>query len=127
MNDIEAFARYAAAFEAAFVSDDWKPVRESFSDDAVYEVAAGPPFGGTWSGRDQIVDHLIESVNSFDRLYDERLLEPLSGPEIRDGAVFVAWAVTYRKKGEPDLRVTGEERAWIRDGKIVRLEDSMPG
>lgn len=127
MNDIEVFGRYAAAFEAAYVSDDWKAVRAAFADDAVYEVEGGPPFGGEWKGADAIVAHLVESVNGFDRTYDERLLEALSGPELRDGAVFIAWAVTYRKQGQPDLRVQGEERAWIKDDKIVRLRDSMPG
>ena len=127
MNDIETFSRYAAAFEVAYLNDDWKTVRECFADDAVYDVQAGPPFGGSWKGRDAIVEHLVESVNAFDRTYDDRLLEALAGPEMRDGAVYIRWAVTYRKKDTPDLRVEGEERAWIKDGKIVRLEDSMPG
>ena len=52
--------------------------------------------------------------------------EALEGPELRDGAVFIAWAVTYKKAGQPDLRVQGEERAWVKDGKIVRLKDNMP-
>jgi hypothetical protein len=126
MKDIETFGAYAAAFEVAYVTDDWKPVRNFFAEDAVYEVEAGPPFGGSWKGRDAIVDHLIESVNGFDRTWDERLLEPLAGPEIRDGAVWIHWAVTYRKKGADDLRVEGTEQAWIEAGKIVRLKDAMP-
>ena len=125
MNDIEVFARYAAAFEAAYASDDWKAVRNSFADDAVYEVEGDNPFAGTWKGRDAIVDHLIESVNQFDRTYDERLLEATRGPEMQGDAVFIAWAVTYKKKGQPDLKVTGEERAWVKDDKIVRLKDNM--
>ncbi len=125
--DIQVFANYAAAFEGAYLTDDWKTVRECFAEDAVYDVEAGPPFGGSWKGRDTIVDHLIESVNAFDRTYDERLLEALAGPEMQDGAVYIRWAATYRKKGSPDLRVEGEERAWIEDGRIVRLLDSMPG
>ena len=126
MNDIQAFSNYAAAFEVAYVNDDWKPVLECFAEDAVYEVVGGPPFGGTWHGRAAIVDHLIDSVNSFDRTYDERVLEPLAGPEMRDGAVYIGWAVTYRKKGADVLRVEGVEEAWLKDGKIIRLKDTMP-
>jgi hypothetical protein len=127
MNDIEVFVRYAAAFEKAYADDDWQAVREAFGDDAVYEVKTPPPFGGTWKGRDAIVDHLIESVNGFDRLYDQRLLSITAGPSMEDGAVFVGWSATYRKAGQDDLTLAGVERAWIKDGKIVRLEDGMPG
>jgi len=98
MNDIQVFAEYAAAFEGAYLNDDWKAVRSFFAEDAVYDVAAGPPFGGSWRGRDAIVDHFVESVNGFDRTYDERLLEAVAGPEMREGAVYIRWAVTYRKR-----------------------------
>ena len=125
MNEILVFAKYAAAFEGAYITDDWSKVREFFAEDAVYDVEAGPPFGGSWKGRDAIVDHLIASVNEFDRTYDERLLEALDGPELRDGAVYIRWAVTYKKKDAPDLRVEGEERAWIEGGRITRLKDNM--
>ena len=126
-SDIQVFASYAAAFEVAFLNDDWKLVRDCFAEDAVYEVEAGPPFGGTWKGREAIVDHFVDSVNGFDRKYDERVLEPVAGPEMHDGAVWIRWAVTYRKAGSSDVRVEGEEEAWIKDGRIVRLKDTMPG
>lgn len=126
MNDIQVFAEYAAAFEVAVLNDEWQHVRKYFADEAVYDVAAGPPFGGTWKGGDAIVDHLVESLNTFDRTYDERLLEPLSVPEMRNGAVYIRWVATYRKQGQPDLRVEGEEEVWIEDGKIVRLKDTIP-
>ena len=111
--------------EVAYATDDWAPVREFFAQDAVYEVEGGPPFGGTWKGRDVIVDHLIESVNAFDRTYDERDLEILGAPTVKDGAVHVRWGGLYRKEGQDDLRVEGEEYAWVHDGKIVRLKDVM--
>lgn len=126
MTDIDVFIRYAAAFEVAYATDDWSTVRDCFAEDAVYEVEGGPPFGGAWQGRDAIVDHMIESVNSFDRTYDERDLSVLSPPEMNDGAVLVRWGGVYRKKGQPDVRVEGQELAWIRDGKIARLKDIMP-
>jgi len=125
-NSIQVFAAYAAAFEVAFLNDDWKTVRECFAENAVYDVDASPPFGGQWQGRDAIVDHFVDSVNGFDRRYDERILEPIRGPEMRGGAVYIRWAVTYRKAGTPDLRIEGEEEAWVEDDKIVRLKDTMP-
>jgi hypothetical protein len=125
-SDIQVFAAYAAAFEVAYLNDDWKVVRECFAEDAVYDVEAGPPFGGSWVGREAIVRHLVDSVNGFDRTYDERRLEALEGPDMRDGAVYIRWAVTYKKAGKPDVRVEGIEEAWIKDDKIVRLKDTMP-
>src|SRR5688572_19035996 len=102
-NDIEVFLRYAAAFEEAYATDQWDKVREFFAEDAVYEVEAPPPLGGKWTTRDGIVDHLIESVNTFDRTYDERVLGLTEGPEMKDGAVWVRWSGVYKKKGQPDL------------------------
>lgn len=126
MNDIEVWAAYAAAFERAYATDNWDAVRSCFADDAVYAVTGGGPFAGTWRGRDAIVDHLIESVNMFDRTYDERILEGLAGPEMKDGAVHIRWRVTYRKAGQDDLCIEGQEDAWVGNGKIVRLKDTMP-
>ena len=126
MTDLDVFVAYATAFEVAYATDDWSAVRGFFAGDAVYDVEAGPPFGGQWRGRDAIVDHLIESVNAFDRTYDERALEVLSAPSVKDGAVRMRWGGVYRKAGQADLRVEGEEYAWIRDGKIARLKDLIP-
>ena len=126
MSDIDVFVRYAAAFEVAYATDDWSAVRDCFAEDAVYDVEASPPFGGSWKGRDAIVDHMIESVNAFDRTYDERDLAVLSPPTMKDGAVHIRWGGVYRKKDQPDLRIEGQELAWIRDGKIARLKDMMP-
>ena len=124
-SDVEVFLHYAAAFETAFAPDQWQAVRECFAEDAVYEVESDGPFAGKWAGRDAIVDHLIESVNAFDRTYDERVLEILEGPEMRDGAVYIRWGGVYKKKGQDDLRAEGTEYAWIKDGKVQRLKDVM--
>ena len=124
-SDVEVFLHYAAAFETAYATDQWQAVRECFAEDATYEVEGAPPFAGKWTGRDAVVDHLIESVNGFDRTYDERVLEIMEGPEIRDGAVYIRWGGVYKKKGQDDLRAEGTEYAWIEDGKVQRLKDVM--
>jgi hypothetical protein len=124
-SDIEAFLHYAAAFETAYITDQWQPVRECFAEDATYEVEGGPPFAGKWTGRDAVVDHLIESVNGFDRTYDARELQILDGPEMRDDAVYVRWGGVYKKAGQDDVRAEGTEYAWIENGKVKRLKDVM--
>ena len=123
--DIATFLRYADAFERAYASDNWEEVREFFAEEAVYEVEGGGPMAGIWKGRDLIVAHLMESVNQFDRTYDSRALSVTSGPEMRNGGVHVGWRAAYTKAGRPDVVVDGEEEAWFRDGKIIRLKDRM--
>lgn len=125
MNDVRVLAAYASAFEIACFTGDWSLVRDCFAEDAVYDVAARPPFGGSWRGRRAIVEHFARKADTFDRSYDERALELITGPEMRRGAAYMRWSVTYRKKGEPDLRVEGEDEAWVRHGKVVRLRETV--
>jgi ketosteroid isomerase-like protein len=124
-SEIDTFLHYATAFETAYATDNWDEVRNCFAEDAVYEVEGGPPFGGKWMGREAVVAHLIESVNGFDRTFDERALGVVEGPEMRDGAVYVRWSGVYRRKGKADVPSNGSEYAWIQDGKIQRLKDTM--
>ncbi len=49
------FVAYAAAFEKAYVSDDWSLVEPFFTEEAVYEVALDPPMGGCFEGRAAIL------------------------------------------------------------------------
>jgi hypothetical protein len=124
MDAIDVFARYAMAFEEACGSDDWSTVSSFFTDDAVYETFAGPPFGGRHEGRSAVIEHLKESVDGFDRRFDTR--EPpelLAGPELRDGAVWIRWRVIYRLAGAPPLALEGEETAVFDGDRICRLED----
>jgi hypothetical protein len=126
MDPITAFVNYAAAFEVAFETDDWTGVEACFTEDVVYETFGGPPFGGLREGRRAVVDHLKRSVEEFDRLFDVR--EPpelLAGPELRDGAVWIRWRVTYRIAGAPPLAVEGEESAVLEGDRINRLEDRI--
>jgi hypothetical protein len=118
MNPIQRFAEYAAAFEEVFKSDN--------TEDAVYEITGGPPFEGRHEGRDGVLAHLKQSLDTFDRRFDSRELDLLEGPELREGGVWVSWRVTYAVDGAPDLCVEGEELAIFEGDRIQRLEDRFP-
>ena len=126
MSDVGRFMAYAAAFEQAYTSDDWSVVEPFFTEDAVYETLADPPFAGRYEGRPAILAYFKNVLDGFDRRFDERRLDLLGGPEMRDGAVWIRWAVTYRVAGAPDLRFEGEERAHFDGERIRRLEDRIP-
>ena len=96
MDPIQRFAEYAGAFEKAFVSDDWAIVEPFFTEDAEYETLSSPPFGGRIVGRDAVMTQFKNVLDGFDRRFDERNLELVEGPALRDGAVWIRWRVTYR-------------------------------
>ncbi len=123
MSLVQRFGEYAAAFEKAFETEDWSLIEPYFTEDAVYETLADPPFGGRQEGRRTVVDFLKRSVDGFDRKFGSRELETLEGPEERDGAVWLRWRATYRTEGLPDLAMDGEETAFYEGDLISRLED----
>ena len=54
--------RYLTALEAG----DQDAVRAVFADDATWTIAAGDlPIGGTWRGRDAIVDEFLPTAMSY--------------------------------------------------------------
>jgi len=120
---IARFQEYAAAFEKAFASEDFAVIEPYFTEDAVYDIPGGPPFGGRHEGRDAVVGYLKQSVDGFDRRFESRELELLEGPTERDGEVWIRWAVTYRAGDAPPLRIEGEETARFRGDRIERLTD----
>ncbi len=126
MNLTERFAQYAAAFEEVYKRDDWSPLDDYFTEDAVYETFAGPPFGGVLEGRDAIFSQLKTILDTFDRRFESRDLELLDGPKEQDGAVWVRWRVVYRVGTAPALVVEGEETANFEGDRIRRLEDRYP-
>jgi hypothetical protein len=123
MDLIERFGEYAAAFEVAFEKDDWSVVEPFFGEDAVYELVGGPPFEGRIEGCKAVLDYLKGSLDTFDRRFDTRELGLVEGPELRDGAVWVRFRVTYRVQGAPPLVLDGEETARFEGDRIRRLED----
>ncbi len=123
MEPAKRFTEYAAAFEETFADDDWSRLEPYFTEDAIYAVTGGPPFGGRWEGRKQLLQHLCESLNGVDRTFDERVLELLGTPTIGENSVKVQWRVTYTKAGQPDVVAEGTERATFEGDRIRLLED----
>jgi len=117
------FAEYAAAFEETFADDDWDRLEPYFTEDAVYAVGGGPPFGGRWQGRTQLIQQLRDSVNEVDRTFDDRRLELLGAPAIGDNSCEVRWRATYTKAGCPDVVVVGTELATFEGDRIRLLKD----
>jgi len=125
MDPVARFLEYAAAFEQTYRDDQWERLGEYFSEDAVYSVDGGPPFEGRWEGREAVIRRLRESVNEFDRRFDERVVEVIGAPRLERDCVSIDFAVRYSSAGRSDLRVEGSERAIFRGDRISRLEDSI--
>ncbi|TFH32288.1 MAG: nuclear transport factor 2 family protein [Myxococcales bacterium] len=127
MNEMARFFEYAMAFEETLAKDDWTLIEPYFTEDVVYEIFGGPPFAGKHEGRSAVVGFLRASVNGFDRLFAERVVEMRGEPSLRDGAVYVPWRGIYRADGLPDLAMDGVELAWFEGDRIRRLEDHYTG
>jgi hypothetical protein len=125
MDVIGRFATYAAAFEKAVATREWDQLDEFFTENARYRVTGGPPLGGDWSGRHEIIDALRHSVDTLDRQFDERRLRGLAPPTSKGPVVTVHWGVTYRLEGAPELRFDGIERATFQGDRIEDLEDEI--
>lgn len=123
MNAVDRFAEYALAFEQAFVTDDWAPVAEHFSEDAVYETFGAGLLAGRAQGRAAVVKRLTQGVNALDRRFDERVPEILEGPCEREGGVWIRFGVTFKRAGLSDLRVTGDHTTYFDGGRIYRIEE----
>ena len=125
MNALARFQEYADAFEEVFESDDWSHLEPYFTEDAVYEIHAAPPFGARSEGRDKVFAALKASLDANDRRFDSRVLEVLEGPEIREGAVWFRWRVSYERAGTPGMAIEGIETARFEGERIALLEDTF--
>ena len=125
MNELARFQEYADAFEEVFESDDWSLLEPFFTEDAVYEIHAGPPFGARNEGRDTVFAALKTSLDINDRRFDTRKLEVLEGPELRDGAVWFRWRASYERAGTPGMVIEGVETARFEGNRISLLEDTF--
>jgi hypothetical protein len=118
MSHLEQFQAYAAAFEEAYVDDDWQRLGQYFTSDAVY----APGDGTEAIGRDKVLAQLCEGVNGLDRLFDSRVLDA-APPSVDGDTLSLSWQLTLSKAGAPDLTVTGVEHATYTNGAISHLED----
>jgi hypothetical protein len=126
MDSITRFGEYAATFEEVVRSDDFSLLEPFFTEDAVYEIVGGKPFGGRHEGRDAVLGYLKASLDGFDRRFDSRQLELLDGPALREGSVWFRWRASYKSADLPELVVDGEERVTFEADRIRRLEDFFP-
>jgi ketosteroid isomerase-like protein len=117
------FGAYAAAFEKAFVSDDWSLVGAFFTEDAIYEVDLDPPLGGKFEGRAAILAYFKNALDGFDRRFESRDLALLEGPKEDGQSVWIRGRATYRAAGVPEFVLELEETAYFEEERIRRLED----
>jgi hypothetical protein len=120
---IPRFAEYAAAFEKAYANDDWSVIEPYFTEDAVYEVHAAPPFGGRFEGRPAILAYFKRILDGFDRRFASREVQLLEGPRETDGSVWLRGRAIYQKPGVPELAFDLEETAHFLGDRIRLLED----
>ena len=123
MSNVPRFAAYAAAFEKAYASDDWSLVEPYFTEDAVYEVGLGPPLGGRFEGRAEILRYFKRALDGFDRRFASRAVALVAGPREDAGSVWIRGSATYRAPGVPEFRFELEETAHFEGDRIRRLED----
>lgn len=125
MDLLARFQEYADAFEEVFESDDWSRLEPYFTENAVYEIHAAPPFGARNEGREEVFAALKASLDANDRRFDSRALEILEGPELRDGNVWFRWRVRYGQVGTPGMVMEGIETARFEGERIAVLEDTF--
>lgn len=123
MSHIPQFAAYAAAFEKAFENDDWSVVEPFFTEDAVYEVKLGPPFGGRFEGRAAILAYFKRILDQFDRRFETREIALLEGPREDGDSVWIRGSATYRAASVPELSFELEETVHFDGDRIRLLED----
>ena len=123
MSRIARFAAYAAAFEKAFVTDEWTLVEPFFTEDAVYEVPLDPPMGGRFEGRPAILAYFKMVLDRFDRRFESREIAVLEGPTETGDSVWIRGSATYRAAGVPEFVLELEETVHFDGDRIRLLED----
>jgi hypothetical protein len=117
---IERFDAYAAAFEAAYESDDWSLLEPYFTEDVVSELN-----GGRVEGRAALLAAFRDAVRMFDRRFDTRRHRITRGPAIEDGRVAMTAVVRYERAGLPPLEVVGEEWFTFAGDRIAHHVDTV--
>jgi SnoaL-like domain len=123
MSLIPRFGAYAAAFEKAYVADEWSLVEPFFTEDAVYDAGLPDLLGGEIEGRAAILDYFRDVLNRFDRRFASRRVELLEGPREDRDSVWIKGRALYTAAGAPDLAFDLEETAHFEGERIRRLAD----
>lgn len=125
MSLIARFAKYAAAFEEAYKSDDWSVVAPYFADDAVYEIRDVPaPLGGRFEGRAAVLAYFKSVLDGFDRRFESREIALVKGPREEGRSVWIRGRATYVAARVPGLTFELEETTTFdANDRISRLED----
>ena len=125
MSLIARFAKYAAAFEEAYKSDDWAALAPYFAEDAVYEIHGVPaPLGGRFEGRAAVLAYFKSVLDGFDRRFESREIALVKGPREEGRSVWIRGKVTYVAAGAPTLVFELDETTTFdAQDRISRLED----
>ncbi len=124
MDLVTLYAAYAGAFEFAIVDDDWTRIEPFFTDDIIV-VCHSEPFVAEAKGLDNVIDYFRDSVEKFDRRFDERVVS-FPGKPVRDGdQVLMHWAAVFQIAGAPDLALDGTELAQFEGNRICRIDDRI--
>jgi hypothetical protein len=124
---LERFFSYVRAFELAYLTDDWTLLEPHFADGCWHTVAGGGPFGdGGPPGRANAIAGLRQSVHDVDRRFDARIPHILAGPVTRPDGIWMRFGVTLRREGLPELFVTGDHLVRFEDGRIAKIEETLP-
>lgn len=117
---IERFDAYAAAFEAAYESDDWNVLEPYFTEDATSELN-----GARVDGRPAVLASFRDAVRMFDRRFDTRRPRITRGPAIEDGRVAITAVVRYERAGLPPLEIVGDEWFTFEGDRIKHHVDAV--
>ncbi len=120
----QIYDNYFEVFEVAFDSDEWAPVGDYFTEDAVYEA----PRGGRVEGRDAILAQFKTSLDQFDRQFPiKRRIEVIEDEVVEEADYLkIPGNIHYSLPDGPKLVFYMEEEAWFQEGRIQKLVDTIP-
>jgi hypothetical protein len=119
-NHMKSFLTYAAAFEVAYESDDWKVIDDLLTDNISWVVeGVDEPIGGVFFRRESVISAMRSSCNAFDRRFDVRVPAATETPVVIPGGVYFPFTVTYQHPGLPDTSLRGLEWDFFVDGKLA--------
>jgi hypothetical protein len=116
---IGAFVKYATAFEKSFMKRDWSAVDACLTDDSIWTVTnCKPPVGGSYKGREAVIEAIRYAVDNYDRRFAVRKPESPGPILIAGGGIYLPWQITFQQPGLPDFVLTGEEWDLFEGGRL---------